>query len=52
MQGHAAHPERVLLALGRAGYFRRVRGLFVSKRVGNYQHNPTYGILLAQLWVT
>jgi peptide/nickel transport system substrate-binding protein len=25
---------------------------FVSKRVGNYQHNPAYGILLAQLWVT
>jgi len=25
---------------------------FVSKRVGNYQHNPVYGILLDQLWVT
>jgi peptide/nickel transport system substrate-binding protein len=25
---------------------------FLSKRVGNYQYNPTYGILLAQVWVT
>jgi peptide/nickel transport system substrate-binding protein len=25
---------------------------FVSKRVGNYQHNPVYQILLDQLWVT
>jgi peptide/nickel transport system substrate-binding protein len=25
---------------------------FVSKRVGNYQHNPLYQILLDQLWVT
>lgn len=25
---------------------------FLSKRVGNYQHNPAYGILLAQVWVT
>jgi peptide/nickel transport system substrate-binding protein len=25
---------------------------FVSDRVGNYQHNPAYGILLDQLWVT
>jgi len=25
---------------------------FVSKRVGNYQYNPLYGILLAQVWVT
>src|SRR4029077_19279165 len=24
---------------------------FVSKRVGNYQHNPQYQILLDQLWV-
>ena len=24
---------------------------FVSKRVGNYQHNPVYQILLDQLWV-
>ncbi len=24
---------------------------FVSKRVGNYQHNPVYGVLLDQLWV-
>jgi len=24
---------------------------FVSKRVGNYQHNPQWGILLDQLWV-
>jgi YVTN family beta-propeller protein len=24
---------------------------FVSKRVGNYQHNPVYGILTDQLWV-
>jgi YVTN family beta-propeller protein len=25
---------------------------FLSKRTGNYQHNPAYGILLAQVWVT
>jgi peptide/nickel transport system substrate-binding protein len=25
---------------------------FVSRRVGNYQHNPFYQILLDQLWVT
>jgi YVTN family beta-propeller protein len=25
---------------------------FLSKRVGNYQHNQAYGILLAQVWVT
>jgi peptide/nickel transport system substrate-binding protein len=25
---------------------------FVSKRLSNYQHNPAYGILLAQVWVT
>ena len=24
---------------------------FVSKRVGNYQYNPTSGALLSQLWV-
>jgi peptide/nickel transport system substrate-binding protein len=24
---------------------------FMSARVGNYQHNPQWGILLAQLWV-
>jgi peptide/nickel transport system substrate-binding protein len=24
---------------------------FVSKRVGNYQHNPQWGIVLSQLWV-
>jgi peptide/nickel transport system substrate-binding protein len=24
---------------------------FVSKRVGNYQHHPLYGLLLDQLWV-
>jgi peptide/nickel transport system substrate-binding protein len=24
---------------------------FVSKRVGNYQYNPAWGILLDQLWV-
>ena len=24
---------------------------FVSKRVGNYQYNPQWGVLLAQLWV-
>ena len=24
---------------------------FVSKRVGNYQYNPTEGALLSQLWV-
>jgi peptide/nickel transport system substrate-binding protein len=24
---------------------------FVSKRVGNYQYNPLWGVLLAQLWV-
>jgi peptide/nickel transport system substrate-binding protein len=24
---------------------------FVSQRVGNYQYNPTQGILLDQLWV-
>jgi len=24
---------------------------FVSKRVGNYQHNPQWGVLLDQLWV-
>jgi peptide/nickel transport system substrate-binding protein len=23
----------------------------VSKRVGNYQHNPTFGAILSQLWV-
>ncbi len=26
-------------------------GDFVSKRVGNYQHHPLWGTLLAQLWV-
>ena len=25
--------------------------VFVSKRVGNYQHNPQAGVLLDQLWV-
>jgi len=25
---------------------------FLSKRTGNYQHNPSLGILLSQLWVT
>jgi peptide/nickel transport system substrate-binding protein len=24
----------------------------VSKRVGNYQHNPAWGVILSQLWVT
>jgi peptide/nickel transport system substrate-binding protein len=24
---------------------------FVSKRVGNYQYNPQWGVLLDQLWV-
>jgi hypothetical protein len=24
---------------------------FVSKRVGNYQHHPTFGRLIDQLWV-
>jgi uncharacterized protein (DUF2164 family) len=24
---------------------------FVSKRVGNYQYNPKWGVLLDQLWV-
>jgi peptide/nickel transport system substrate-binding protein len=24
---------------------------FVSKRVGNYQYNPQWGVLLSQLWV-
>ena len=24
----------------------------VSKRVGNYQHNPPWGVILSQLWVT
>ncbi len=24
---------------------------FVSRRVGNYQHNPQWGVLLDQLWV-
>ncbi len=24
---------------------------FVSKRVGNYQHHPTFGLLIDQLWV-
>jgi ABC-type transport system substrate-binding protein len=23
----------------------------VSKRVGNYQHNPVWGVILSQLWV-
>jgi len=23
----------------------------VSQRVGNYQHNPQWGVLLDQLWV-
>jgi ABC-type transport system substrate-binding protein len=23
----------------------------VSKRVGNYQHNPVWGVALSQLWV-
>jgi hypothetical protein len=23
----------------------------VSKRVGNYQHHPLFGVLLDQLWV-
>jgi peptide/nickel transport system substrate-binding protein len=23
----------------------------VSRRVGNYQHNPTLGVVLSQLWV-
>jgi len=26
-------------------------GDFVSARVGNYQHNPQWGVLLEQLWV-
>jgi hypothetical protein len=25
---------------------------FVSERVGGYQYNPIWGILLDQLWVT
>lgn len=24
---------------------------FVSKRVGNYQYNPQWSLLLAQVWV-
>lgn len=24
---------------------------FVAKRVGNYQYNPQFGVLLSQLWV-
>jgi peptide/nickel transport system substrate-binding protein len=24
---------------------------FLSKRVGNYQYNPQWGVLLSQLWV-
>ncbi len=24
---------------------------FVSKRVGNYQHHPTFDLLTSQLWV-
>ena len=24
---------------------------FVSKRVGNYQYNPQWGVLLGQVWV-
>lgn len=32
--------------------FYNARALdFVSKRVGNYQYNPTSGALLSQLWV-
>ncbi len=29
----------------------RRNGDFVSKRVGNYQYNPQWGVLLSQLWV-
>ena len=25
--------------------------VFVSERVGNYQHHPLFGVLLDQLWV-
>jgi hypothetical protein len=25
--------------------------VFVSRRVGNYQYNPQWGILVDQLWV-
>ena len=25
--------------------------VFVSERVGNFQHNPQWGVLLDQLWV-
>jgi hypothetical protein len=24
---------------------------FVSKRVGNYQYNPQFGVLIDQVWV-
>ena len=29
----------------------RRNGDFLSKRVGNYQYNPQWGVLLSQLWV-
>jgi peptide/nickel transport system substrate-binding protein len=29
----------------------RRSGDFLSKRVGNYQYNPQWGVLLSQLWV-
>jgi peptide/nickel transport system substrate-binding protein len=44
--------ERDLLA--QAPYVatdNRRRVDFVSKRIGNYQYNPQWGVLLSQLWV-
>ena len=31
--------------------FTPSRRILVSKRVGNYQYNPEWGILFDQLWV-
>ena len=46
------HVERLLLAQAPAvpTYVPR-EVVFVSKRIGNYQHNPQAGVLLDQLWV-
>jgi peptide/nickel transport system substrate-binding protein len=43
--------DKSVVDLGLAAPLYVVGGDFVSARVGNYQFNPVYGVLLDQMWV-
>ena len=56
-QGHAADARwqavyrRLAESAPAVALVNRRRAVFVSRRIGNYQHHPLFGVLLDQLWI-